>query len=72
MAPVASAEASARVSAYSAVVRSSRARASRSCRRSRAASSLITQPTPNIIAKVSTYERSDTANVKYGGTKKKS
>jgi len=38
----------------------------------RSVSPPITSPTPSITAKVSTYWTSDTANVKYGGTKKKS
>ena len=59
-------------SATRAAVRSSRARASCSCRRRRVASSLISRPTPNIIAKVITKRMSETSKVQYGGTMKKS
>ena len=53
-------------------MRRSRWRAASACSRMRAASVLITSATSSMTAKVTRYWVSDTAKVRYGGTKKKS
>src|SRR5262245_38446041 len=53
-------------------MRCSRSRADSAWARMRAARLLITRPTSSMTANVTAYWVSDTAKVRYGGTKKKS
>lgn len=65
------AAASSRLIAYSDAVRRSRAPATRVCWRTLAISVAMVSATTSMVAKVTMYCASETANVRRGGTKKK-